>query len=367
MNISLSIVFAIEGFFPRNAEGYEISSFDNFNQALPLITFLLSIFTSSFGMSKFLLSGPIPFLSKNSPLDGLISVPFFCLFWINIMFGIRIVCIECALFTSYRQQQYNASIGSWTTKSIDPGIPEEYRLIAYLFPCIFPFFINFLRVFCTYISKAPYQRQYSLIKYPQYLLACMFTPFMFEGYKPDSSKEVYSIRIWKRGTIINAFYIGCLPQCLLFGMEYYKGVPFWDFVGTTLKNSLIMEGNDALFKHKYGNTIFAAISFVFCFYLILIFFCSDKIIQKCGVNCRVFNVLCCHCPQSCLVYAKPDSPNSLQLLNQNTINNTLTEEPKERPTPKIEAYFYNKHGIGWMFGKPRIKDKPPDQHVRQYL
>ena len=46
------------------------------------------------------------------------------------MFGIRIVCIECAIFTSYRKQEYDSSLGYGKTTSIDPLVPEEYRLVA---------------------------------------------------------------------------------------------------------------------------------------------------------------------------------------------------------------------------------------------
>ena len=321
-----------------------------------MITFLLSIFSSSFGMSKFLLSGPISFLPTNSLFDGLVSIPFFCLFWINIMFGIRIVCTECAISTSYRKQEYDSSLGYGKTTSIDPLVPEEYRLVAYLLPCIFPFVINFFRMFTTYISKAPKQRQYSLARYPQYLLACLFTPFMFEGYKPDASKEVYSIRIWKLGTILNAFYIGCLPQCLLLGMEYYKGVPSWDFVGTKFMRSdrQIMEGNDALFKHRYGNTLFACISFVLCFILILTFFCSDKLFRKCGLHCKVFDILCCPSPQGCLSY-------------NNKIRDSTNDFPMnqfyEIPDYKTGAYFYNQHEIKWLFRKSRRNESSPNLEV----
>jgi len=211
-------------------------------------------------------------------------------------------------------------------------------------------------MFSTYISKAANQRKYSLIRYPQYLLACLFTPFMFEGYKPDAANEEYSIRIWKVGTILNAFYIGCLPQCFLLGMEYYKGVTSWDFVGTEFMRTdrQIMEGNDALFKHQYGNTIFACISFLFCFILILSFFCSDKLSRKCGLHCKLFDILCCPSPQSCLSYNNPVPIRPLQSANDIPMN-----QFSHMPDLKTGAYFYNRQEIKWLFGKSeRNKSNP---------
>ena len=49
VNISLAILFATEGFFPKDADGSTIATYKDFNSALPLITFIISLFASSFG------------------------------------------------------------------------------------------------------------------------------------------------------------------------------------------------------------------------------------------------------------------------------------------------------------------------------
>ena len=110
VNISLAILFAVEGFFPKDVDGSTLSHYKDFSSALPLATFLLSLFASSFGTSKFLLNGPIQFISNDSAFNGMLSVPFLCLCILNAMFGCRIICIESSLFTTYRLHSYPSNI-----------------------------------------------------------------------------------------------------------------------------------------------------------------------------------------------------------------------------------------------------------------
>ena len=44
-------------------------------------------------------------------------------------------------------------------------------------------------------------------------------------------------------TIINAFFIGCFPECILLFTEFLKGVPSWNYFGKKVEN------NDALLKY----------------------------------------------------------------------------------------------------------------------
>ena len=94
VHISFAITMAVEGFYPKNSAGYTIASFSSFNQALPLVTLVISMIASSIGMTKFFLQGPLPILPKDSPVNGLISVPFIFTLLINSMYGIRLICIE---------------------------------------------------------------------------------------------------------------------------------------------------------------------------------------------------------------------------------------------------------------------------------
>ena len=247
-------MFATEGFFPKDAGGDTIATYKDFNSALPLFTFILSLFASSFGMTKFFLSGPIQFLPKDSAFNGLFSIPFLSLFLINSMFGFRIVCIESAFFTSYRFQTLNYTTSLFDTEQIFPIIPPEYRLLVYLVPSIIPVFINGFRLWCTTKGLWSY-----FLQYPQFIISPCFTPFLFEGYGANNQKGRSKLKIWRLGTIINAIYIGCIPQCILCFTDYYKGVHDWKFNSTDHAN-YVFENNEALFKSNYGNSIFSTLS-----------------------------------------------------------------------------------------------------------
>ena len=310
-------------------------------------------------MSKFMLSGPISFLPTKSPLNGLLSIPFICACLLNSMFGIRAICIENSFFTSYRHQALNLTTYAYDTKTIDPIIPPEFRLLAYLFPCLISFVINAARLSSTTKGLRGY-----LMQYPQFFVACCFTPFMFEGYKVNNSQNTYSVRIWQLGTFINALFIGCLPQCILLFTEYYKGVPSWEFVGNKLwyqNNTKIFESNDALFKYQYGNTIFATTTCTFFFSLSLLFFCTETLFKKRGIHCRFLHILCCPCSQPCLFSSGPDSNTSSSEIVTNVEHNTKDEslekendvkELQEATQPHTQIYLYNKHKKICLVGKP---------------
>ena len=258
---------AIEGIYPKNSAGFTINTFTSFNQAIPLVTLVTSMITSSIGMTKFFLQGPTPILPKDSPINGLISLPFISTLLMNSMFGIRIICIESSFFSSYRYQYYHNDGTGLEQKAIEPIIPTEYRLLVYLGPCFISFIVNAIRLFVTNAYTQQFKR-----KFPQYMIACMFTPFMFEGTKEKTMK------IWKRGSILNALFIGFIPQVLLIIMDYYRGVSSWNFIGPALHAEYIYENNDALFKNKYGNSMFALISGILCLFLIILTFFNDKIL-----------------------------------------------------------------------------------------
>ena len=78
------------------------------------------------------------------------------------------------------------------------------------------------------------------MKYPQFLISPCFTPFMFEGSESTNQQGDPKLKIWKWGTIINAIYIGCIPQFILCITDYYKGVHQWKF-STDIDNELIFE------------------------------------------------------------------------------------------------------------------------------
>ena len=123
------------------------------------------------------------------------------------------------------------------------------------------------------------------MKYPQFIISPCFIPFLFEGYQSANGNGQYKIRIWELVTVINAIYIGCIPQCILCITDYYKGVQQWEFgkgnssnlhdANFISLNTVESESNDALFKSQYGNTIFAVTTAIFFQVLIYAFFGSS--------------------------------------------------------------------------------------------
>ena len=260
----------MEGFYPKNYAGNTSYQFESFRHALPLISLVVSMTASSFGMTKFFVSGLISIFPTEQKLDGILSFPFICVLLLNTMFGYRLVCIENAFFSTYRLQNYGLDSGRnryHGDASIDPLIPAEYRIAVYLMPSLISFIINSLRLFYTGKDLKNIFR-----KYPQVMIACLFTPFMFEGCKENN------IRIWKYGSLFNAFFIGCFPQVVLLAMDFHRGIVRWDFLGNILNFEQIHENNDALFKYSYGNSIFAIVSGSFFLVLIIITFFTNKVI-----------------------------------------------------------------------------------------
>ena len=349
MHISFAITIAVEGFYPQTSAGYTITKFTSFSQALPLISLVISMVASSSGMTKFFLQGPIPILPKDSPLNGLISLPFICTFFINSMFAVRIICIENSLFSSYRYQRYHWHKSGFDQTTIDPVIPPEYRLVVYFVPSLISFIINATRLFKTGTDLRPI-----IMKYPQILLSPCFTPFAFEGCNENSFK------IWRSGTICNAFFIGCFPQIVSVFMDYYRGIVNWDFIGLALEPDWIYENNDALFKRRYDNSIFAISTGGIFFFLIFLTFFTDKIFKTVGVYCKCFSILCMPCPNNCLDLDSEMSHSQPVQTNHIIPNNDgepdmekidIDEEAKEDKKPYIQIYIYPKRTKKSVQGK----------------
>ena len=169
--------------------------------------------------------------------------------------------------------------------------------------------INVIRLLSTKANLKQYAK-----RYPQILLASCFTPFMFEGCKNNS------IRIWKTGSVLNAFFIGCLPQIVLMAMDYYRGIVNWDFLASALVPEQIYENNDALFKCNNGNALFAIISGTFFLFLIIIAFFTDKIFISRENFCTCFSDQCLPCPSNFLHLDTETSPSPIVQINPNLPN-----------------------------------------------
>ena len=296
----MAILFTSEGFFNLDEYGNSNLSFPTFNSFLPLLTFFLSLFAAAYGTTKFFIKGPIQFLPKDSAMNNCACTPFITLLLINTMFGVRTVCIESAFFSTYRFS--NKTSSPYIIKGIDPIINPEYRLPVYLAPCILSFSVNSLRLFLTTKGLGKY-----LLQYPQFLIACAFTPFLFEGCNKNVPQSKYSIQIWKSGTIINAFFIGVLPQCVVLFTDYYKGVHSWEFWGNALweKEIPVFEGNNSLFKFHFGASIFALTTGIISFILIINFFKSGYFCRNESMHCNFLNILCCPISKPCIYYTDP--------------------------------------------------------------
>ena len=244
-------------------------------------------------MTNFFLKGPIPILPHDGPMKGLISLPFGCTLLLNTMFIVRVLCIEKAFFSSYRYQRYPMKVDTSVERTIDPIIQPEYRLLVYFTPVFISFMINLIKLVSTRTKFVICIR-----KYPQILIASCFTPFMFEGCKENS------IRIWKFGTVINALFMGCLPQIILFCMEFYRGIVNWDFIDVLLHEELIYENNDALFKYRYGNCLFASISGILFLFLIIFTFSPNNIFKIYKMYCKCGSECCYICPENFINISK---------------------------------------------------------------
>ena len=101
----------------------------------------------------------------------------------------------------------------------------------------------------------------------------MFCPLMFEGNPKESEGNKQPVRVWKTASILNAIFIGCIPQILLLASDYHQRVRFWPFQEI---NTGKYYDTNALMKHRYGNTIFSVSTLVLYGVFISIFFLWDK-------------------------------------------------------------------------------------------
>ena len=264
---------------------------------LSVCTLFLSLFSASFGITKFFVKGPLPILPQDAPLGGLLSVKFFLLMFLNTMFVVRAFCLEGAFFSSYRYDRTDYGI-----KNIDPLIPEEYRLIIYLLPGVCSFLINLIKLA---ISIKPKDFTYFKV-YPQFLLSPMFCPLMFENNPDQSGENQPPLRLWKLGSILNSVFMGCIPQALLIILDVYKGVPSWDFNAVN-RSGVSIQDNNALLRYPYGNIIFSIATLFFYLFLMTIFFGWEKIFKEDGLLCAFCKSMPKPCPSPCCNPQSKDS------------------------------------------------------------
>ena len=314
MLISLCIIFSTEAFYPKNDNGQSTSKI-----TVSLTSFFLSLFASSFGITKFFVQGPLSILPQDAPLGGVLSMKFVILFLLNTMFVVRTFCLEAALFTSYRSDN--------PLSQIDPLIPEEYRLVIYFLPGVCSFLVNLLRIA---LSTRHQDRKY-FYNYPQFLLCPMFCPIMLEGNQDQSGSNKQPVRVWKLGSALNSVFLGCFPQILLLGSDYYRRVPVW------FKDTNIKDGTNAFLTYQYGNTIFSITTLLLYSCLMIIFFFYEKIFEGNGRLSNPCKTVCFIFPKSCFSSMADESGPAYINNTENAQQECDTSNKNTKTADSIEA------------------------------
>ena len=188
---------------------------------------------------------------------------------------------------------------------------------------------------------------------------------MFEGYKLSSTSTDYNVKIWKLGTILNALFIGCVPELILLYTDYRKGLSsgkHTTWPGLDEKSTYTFyQYNTSLFRYHLGSTIFAIIFFLLYFPLIILFFLSDKIFQKRGIYCKVCHILVLPCPYPCINIASPEIEylSSAQIIAEEDVvddkayDDADVVQYEEKNQPKSVIYLYKKKGLEktWIVGE----------------
>ena len=306
-----------------------------------IYTLLFSLFAGSFGITKFFVKGPVPVLPQDAPLAGVLSLKFLTLLLLNTMFVVRTFCLEASFFSTYhyfpilkKRSIENVYTTTDIDLRIDPLIPEEYRLVVYLFPGFLSFIINLIRLSFTMKPRA--FRYFK--KFPQFILCPMFCPLMFEGNPDQRDDNEPPIRVWRRGSILNSFFMGSLSQVLLLALDHYKGVTAWNF-GAKDYDGTPEEDNNALIKHRHGNTIFSITTFVLYLFLTIIFFGWEKIFNENGLLYRLCKHVCTPFlnpfnnptseetnPSAMCIQEDPEKVNELSIKDQTSVGTNIDKE-----------------------------------------
>jgi len=234
-------------------------------------------------------------------------------------------------------------------------LPLEMRPIVYFAPAMVTITINFIAL----AKKGNLKNTLNILKdYPQVILSSGFTPFFFKWqtvYHCDSALTqqqkdtmsnnadggVLQLTICKRASFVNAIAIGCLPQAALIISLLKRGAHTWDFSPSGKSRQY----TTTLFPMETGAMAFAIGSFLSFSVLITVFFKSHKMCGKCGVHCIFKNVMCCPCPNACLII-KPhhihtkSALTDMQLVDMNVVP-ALNRNVNNEVAPLSEIYIYH--------------------------
>ena len=270
----------VDGFFPKDSTGNLTAVFTNFAQAQPLITFLLSVATSSFGMSKFFLVGPLRLIPGKTPFSGMLSLTFLANLFINLSFVFRLYAIEHIFLSSYRKYSTEESYENYgtVTSSIEPIISYEFRLLAYFIPILPSLLLNLLSLRRSLAFKPLLNM---CLVFPQYFITSCFTPLVFEGITIEDEqykRSYFKIKVWKLGSVLNTFYLIFMPQLILVVSDVSRGVTSWNFIRMEKFHDYMergfIESDSSILKYPFGNVIFAITVCIVCMG-VLIFLVSN--------------------------------------------------------------------------------------------
>lgn len=354
------------------------AAFSSISQVWPILSFFLSLGASSFGTAKFFLVGPMSILPTDAPLAGLLSVPFIAVMFLNMAFALRVFSLEGIFFSHF----YNFSLDGFnletydaldTSKVIEPLLPPEYRLMVYLAPCVVPILINFSKLLLTYNNLwALFQN------YPQFFLSPGFTPFMFEGVKSREPDDRYALRVWKAGTVINSFYLCCLPPFSLVISDIVRGASSWKYISYFDSYNEMGEGGfyqitNSVVRIPYANVIIGTTTGIVYLLIILFTLLNERIFSKRGIYCILLSIPCCPCPQPCVSQGSFSQDTTLtpevidesisdeRRAKKHQFNNTIQTDTKVDETQGSSksnvVYIYTDfcRNRKWIIGQPPIQ------------
>jgi hypothetical protein len=264
---------ATDGFFPIGIYGNAESSITRIYDTLPIITFCISFVSSSFGMTKFFINGPLKILPKNAFLSGILSLRFLTLLILNTIFASRIYAIEAIFFSRYLSRD---SYDYWTT-TIESIASEKYRLLYYFTPVVPSFLLN---IFILKQTLTFGDIGNLFLKYPQMIIGPCFTPIVYEGKRAENG--IININVWKLGTILNGLYIGCFPLLSLIISDIARGITLHDF-DTNFKS------NNAVCQGKYCNLTVASIALPIYTFILIFAVLGENMFSTCKT--RYLNVV----------------------------------------------------------------------------
>ena len=249
---------ATEAFFPVDSSGHRTTAFNSFKDAWPIVSFISSLLSSAWGMSRFIMFGPFPTMQVRNTISSMTDkiINTICLILVNLMYSLRLFAIEAIFFSYY--QSYDDKSRPIESMSIPPLISNDlFRLPLYAFPALISILVNGIRLAKTFKGNCNL-----FVHYPQIFFLPRFTPFMYEGvqYVRENGEQSRRIGIWKRGTIIYAFYLFCFAGIGLAISEYARGTVKWDFTESELVK---YKYTNAVFKIPLGNITFCIVTLFF--------------------------------------------------------------------------------------------------------